>query len=131
MGKSMMSFPCRFCGQMRQISSTEELTQPQGEEQATLECSCIRAIEYKKEKKRKENAIKNVDALFGSEAPEGKALSENTVQLLKTGIEEIYSGELAKITLNVRGGVKATLSQNSKGENKVEREEKRRQQLTE
>lgn len=131
MGRTMISYPCRFCGQMRQVNSAEDLTQPQGEELATMGCTCLQAMDYQKEKKRKENAIKNVDALFGSEAPEGKALSENTVKLLKDGIEQIYNGELAKITLNVRGGVKATLSQNSKGEIKVEREEKRRQQLTE
>lgn len=38
-------------------------------------------------------------------------------------VEEIYTGGLAKVTLNLRGGVKASISQNSKGEINVERTE--------
>lgn len=39
--------------------------------------------------------------------------------------------ELAKVTLNLRGGVKASISQNSKGEINVERTETKKQKLTE
>ena len=38
---------------------------------------------------------------------------------------------LAKVTLNLRGGVKASISQNSKGEINVERTETKKQKLTE
>ena len=40
-------------------------------------------------------------------------------------------GGLAKVTLNLRGGVKASISQNSKGEINVERTETKKQKLTE
>lgn len=49
----------------------------------------------------------------------------------KAAVEEIYTGGLAKVTLNLRGGVKASISQNSKGEINVERTETKKQKLTE
>lgn len=106
--------PCRFCGQMVQIDSEEKLTEPQAEEKATMSCTCEQAVEYQKEKQRKEKAMQNVAALFGEAA-----------------VEEIYTGGLAKVTLNLRGGVKASISQNSKGEINVERTETKKQKLTE
>ena len=37
MGDIIKTAQCRFCGQMVQIETDKELTQPQAEEQATLE----------------------------------------------------------------------------------------------
>ena len=123
--------PCRFCGQMVQIDSEEKLTQPQAEEQATMSCTCEQAVEYQKEKQRKEKAMQNVAALFGEAAAPEKRCSEGIVNILKAAVEEIYTGGLAKVTLNLRGGVKASISQNSKGEINVERTETKKQKLTE
>lgn len=53
------------------------------------------------------------------------------LNILKAAVEEIYTGGLAKVTLNLRGGVKASISQNSKGEINVERTETKKQKLTE
>lgn len=64
MGNIINTAPCRFCGQMVQIDSEEKLTQPQAEEQATMSCTCERAVEYQKEKQRKEKAMQNVAALY-------------------------------------------------------------------
>lgn len=114
MGNIINTAPCRFCGQMVQIDSEEKLTEPQAEEKATMSCTCEQAVEYQKEKQRKEKAMQNVAALFGEAAA-----------------EEIYTGGLAKVTLNLRGGVKASISQNSKGEINVERTETKKQKLTE
>lgn len=52
-------------------------------------------------------------------------------QMVQIDSEEIYTGGLAKVTLNLRGGVKASISQNSKGEINVERTETKKQKLTE
>ena len=68
MGNIINTAPCRFCGQMVQIDSEEKLTQPQAEEQATMSCTCEQAVEYQKEKQRKEKAMQNVAALFGEAA---------------------------------------------------------------
>ena len=62
MGNIINTAPCRFCGQMVQIDSEEKLTQPQAEEQATMSCTCEQAVEYQKEKQRKEKAMQNVAA---------------------------------------------------------------------
>ena len=56
---------------------------------------------------------------------------DGVVDVLKAAVEEIYSGGLAKMTLNLRGGIKAAISQNSKGEINVERTETKKQKLTE
>ena len=76
---------------------------------------------------------------------EGEALGESRInqlnlklselnrsdEILKAAVEEIYTGGLAKVTLNLRGGVKASISQNAKGEINVERTETKKQKLTE
>ena len=97
---------CRFCHQLIQIETDEKLTDPQAEEKATMLCSCDNAVEYQKKKLRKEKALKNVQALFGEDAPPEKHAGEGIVNLLNLGTQEVYNGELAKITLNLRGGSK-------------------------
>lgn len=131
MGKVTNTAPCRFCGQMVQLDGDCELTQPQAEEKATMLCRCARAVEYQKEKQRKEKALKNVSVLFGEDAGPEERIGEGIVSILRAAVEEIYSGGLAKVTLNIRGGVKAAISQNSKGEINVERTETKKQKLTE
>ena len=97
---------CRFCGQMTQIEADEKLTAAQAEEQATMTCNCTEAVEYQKEKQRKEKAMQNVAALFGEAAAPEKRCGEGIVNILKAAVEEIYTGGLAKVTLNLRGGSK-------------------------
>lgn len=130
-GEVIRTAPCRFCGQMVQIEYGYELTAPQAEEEATMVCTCAEAVEYQKEKMRKEKAMQNVSALFGGDAPPEKRAGEGIVNILREAVEEIYTGGLAKVTLNLRGGIKASISQNSKGEINVERTETKKQKLTE
>lgn len=106
MGKIIQTAACRFCGQMIQIDSDCELTQPQAEEKATMSCTCPEAVEYQKEKQRKEKALKNVSVLFGEDAAPEKRIGEEIVNILRAAVEEIYSGGLAKVTLNLRGELK-------------------------
>ena len=134
MGKvknDMKTAPCRFCGQLVQFAGDEDLTDQQAQEIASMNCSCDGAVYYRKEKRRKENAVKNVSKLFGEDAPADKRIREEIVNILMAAVEEIYTGGLAKVTLNLRGGVKASISQNSKGEINVERMETKKQKLTE
>lgn len=104
MSEIIKTAQCRFCGQMMQIQTEEQLTQPQAEEQATMTCKCDAAVEYQKEKQRKERAMKNVSVLFGEDAAPEKRVCEGVVNILRAAVEEIYSGGLAKVTLNLRGG---------------------------
>ena len=131
MSEKITTAACRFCGQMVQLDTDENLTAAQAEEQATMMCKCDQAVEYQKEALRKEKALQNVNTLFGEDAPDGKRIGEGIVKILQQAVEVIYNGSLAKITLNIRGGIKATVSQNSKGEINVERMETKKQKLTE
>lgn len=76
MGNIVKTAKCRFCGQMTQIEADEELTAAQAEEQATMTCNCTDAVEYQKEKQRKEKAMQNVAALFGEAATPDKRCGE-------------------------------------------------------
>lgn len=131
MKKTATTAACRFCGQMTQLEGDGELTEAQAEEEATMLCKCEAAKEYQKEKQRKEKALNNIQALFGVGTLPEKRAGEGIINLLNAGTEEVYNGGLAKITLNLRGGVKASISQNSKGEINVERIETKKQKLTE
>lgn len=57
MGNIVKTAKCRFYGQMTQIEADEKLTAAQAEEQATMTCNCTEAVEYQKEKQRKEKAM--------------------------------------------------------------------------
>ena len=111
MGKvkeSMHTAPCMFCGQMVQFMADDLLPETEAQELAAMHCSCAEALEYKKEKNRKENALKNVSKLFGEDAEAGKRVSNSIVEILEAAVEEIYTGGLAKVTLNLRGGFYAS-----------------------
>ncbi len=75
--------------------------------------------------------IDSEEKLTQPQAEEQATMSCSIVNILKAAVEEIYTGGLAKVTLNLRGGVKASISQNSKGEINVERTETKKQKLTE
>lgn len=126
----MRSVECRFCGQLIQIEGDDGLTARQAEEEAAMICQCQQAAEYQKKRSRREKALKNVSILFGKDAPNEKRASEGAAVILLEAVDEIYNGEIAKITLHLRGGVKASISQNSKGEINVERTETKKDKLT-
>lgn len=84
----------------------------------------FRASEYQKEKNRKKKALENVKKLFGHE-------TEEIQKLLNSAAECVCDDQMEKITLNLYGGIKATISRNSKGEINVERTVTKKQKLTE
>ena len=88
MGNIVETAKCRFCGQMTQIEADEKLTAAQAEEQATMTCNCTEAVEYQKERQRKEKAMMNVSALFGETAAPDKRCGEGIENLLKAAVEE-------------------------------------------
>lgn len=96
MGNIVKTAKCRFCGQMTQIEADEELTAAQAEEQATMTCNCTDAVEYQKEKQRKEKAMQNVAALFGEAAAPDKRCGEGnqrrTYRDKKTETHRVMTG---------------------------------------
>lgn len=75
--------------------------------------------------------MKNISILFGEDAEPEKRIREDLIDILQAAVEQIYDGTMEKISLNLRGGVKASVSQNAKGEINVERTETKKQKLTE
>ena len=53
MGDIIKTAQCRFCGQMVQIETDKELTQPQAEEQATMTCNAQRRSSIRKRNREK------------------------------------------------------------------------------
>lgn len=131
MKKIIPTAECRFCGQLVQLDGDCELTEKQAEEEATMRCKCAEAAEYQKMRKRKEKALKNISLLFGEDAGSEKQIDKNIVDILKTAAEEICNENIEKISLNMWGGVKASVSRNAKGEINVERTEIRKKKMTE
>lgn len=54
----MQTAPCRFCGQMVQFKGDGDLTEPQAQEIATMNCSCYDAVDYRKGKKTERECVK-------------------------------------------------------------------------
>lgn len=121
--------PCMFCGQIRQISAENELTDEQAIEMATMSCDCPEAIAYQKDKKRKEKAMSHISVLFGEEAEARMKIKEDIVEIMMAATEQIYDGDLDSITLSIPGGVKAKIGMNAKGGIKVERTDSAKREL--
>lgn len=64
--------------------------------------------------KRREKALNNINKLFAGEGDEIQSI-------LKQSVDNILDDAMEKVTLNLKGGIKAVISQNSKGEINVER----------
>lgn len=111
--KNYDTAPCRYCGQVIQLDR-ENLTEEQAIEAASMRCSCARASYHQRIMKRREKALNNIAKLFAGEGDEIQTI-------LKQAVDNILDDAMEKVTLNLKGGIKAVVSQNSKGEINVER----------
>ena len=126
---------CRFCQQGRTVSEdevyellqemaaecddfeiTEERKQNAANYIAMMECRCDGADHERFMKMARENALENIETIFG-----GK--DDYMIQYLKEGVEMICSGHVKKITIDTGRGVKASLSWGRSGV-KIKRERK-------
>lgn len=123
MERRMVTAACIYCGQITQMETDKVVTQEQFDKAATLKCTCTQAKEFQKIWTRKQGAMDNVDLLFSTE-------DEDVVGALKNCVDLICENKIEKITMNLYAGVKATISQNSKGEINVEKTVTSKQKLT-
>lgn len=130
MKANMITAQCRFCGQVVTFQQDKVFTEKEKQERATLECYCKGGESYRKIVRRKEKALENIALLFGGENEIEEDVGDSVVKLLRAGVDSINANSLEKMTLNLRGGIKAVISQNSKGEISVERTETAKQKLT-
>lgn len=101
MSKELQKGACRFCGQITTIDTGKNLTIEQADEQATISCTCPEAIMYRREKRRKERAIKHINELFGTSAP--KRCSDTVLTILMAAVVSICNNDTEKISLSLRG----------------------------
>ena len=59
---------CRFCGQQLIVHGSEDMTAPQLEEAATMQCDCDDAKAYQETAQRRDKAKQRVKELFGEGA---------------------------------------------------------------
>jgi hypothetical protein len=98
------------------LAREEELT-----EWATEKCDCTRAVDYVKRKHSVEKAKERIEQLF----IQGRA-GEAVVNLLNMGLEAIVNDQIDEISIDLGNGCKSKVSQNSKGNIKVERTDTRK-----
>lgn len=126
---------CRYCQQGRSVDErdvqellmqiaekcidfeiTEERTQNAANHIATQMCICDGAAHERWMREALENAIANIEQIFGEK-------DEYMVQYLKEGAEMICKGHVKKITIDTGKGIKAIISYGKDGI-RVKREKK-------
>lgn len=112
---------CRFCGQEQIITSEEKLTEPQLEEQATMQCECDAALAYQEAANRRKVAKQRVTELFGQDAGEYKQ-PEKVMEEIMTAVDLVCDKMVRQITITIRAGVKCRVMQMAKDKIKVVRE---------
>lgn len=93
---------CRFCGQQ---FMTEEEHQGMANNQATMNCTCDKAIAWKRVEEMKGSACDNIEALFTDQPDETKEELKKMVDLIAE--RKINSATLkisSRITASVAGG---------------------------
>lgn len=112
---------CKFCGQMYPIETSGLAREDDLNEWATEKCDCTRAMDYTKRKNSVAKAKEKIEQLFGA-SHGGEAI----VFLLNTGLDAIIAENIDEISIDLGHGCKAKVSQNSKGNIKVERTDTRK-----
>ena len=123
---------CKYCGQIItfEFESDEKLSEKERIKEATKRCNCDESIEFRVQEEKKEKALNNIETLFGYMAEEKDRISENIVEILKMLAEQICERKLKKASIEITSGTKAVISRTTKGEIKISREEKKKQEIT-
>lgn len=120
--KIMKSGVCKFCGQRFMVEVSNENDEQELERVATLACNCTEAVKAKEAGLSKEQAVANVNELFGAEFPA-------IIGPLKSAIDLIVDGKMEYMLINTGRNVKAKVSQTPNGKLKVERHEQQKRTL--
>lgn len=79
---------CRFCGQSSIIEGGADMTAPQLEEAATMQCTCEKAMAYQETANRRTVAKQRAEELFGKDAGE-YAQPDDTLAYILAGIDQV------------------------------------------
>jgi len=106
---------CRYCGQMFQIETLTGICSDETlDDTATAKCGCPEAEQEQHAKRRRERATKAISELFQEDEPEAETL-------LLSGLEHVLTGKIGSVQVQSTSGVKGKISENAKGNIKVER----------
>jgi hypothetical protein len=112
---------CIYCGQLMPFETTGLAREDDLNEWATEKCDCSEAKIYAKRKKSLSGAKEKIKQFFGSESS-----GEIVIKLLDMATDAIFENKIDDLSINIGNGCKGKVSQNSKGNIKVERTDTRK-----
>lgn len=121
MAKESKTGACRFCGQNVIVEDGAEMTAPQLEEAATMQCKCEKAREYQESANRRTVAKQRVKELFGEDA--GEYQQPDAVQaIILNVVDAICDKKMKAAVVTIRTGLRCRIMQMAKDKIKVVRE---------
>lgn len=121
MAKESKTGACRFCGQSVIVNGGADMTAPQLEEAATMQCECEKALAYKEAANRRSMAKQRVNELFGDMAGVYKQ-PEVVQQIVLNAVDAICDKKMKAATITIRTGLRCRIMQMAKDKIKVVRE---------
>lgn len=112
---------CRFCGQNVIVEGGADMTAPQLEEAATMQCGCDEALAYQESANRRETAKQRIDELFGEGVGEMRQ-PDTTLEILKRIVDMVCDKKIKNATISIRTGLRCRIMQMAKDKIKVVRE---------
>lgn len=109
---------CTYCGQVN-VLPMGNYTQEEKDEKATELCNCDDAINERIIK----NAHGKIKEIFLADCEEIglNKLNDEQIKMLNAAAEDIVYDNALNVVVTFRGGIKATLKKNSKGEIEIQR----------
>lgn len=121
MAKESKTGACRFCGQNQIIADGGDMTEPQLEESATMQCECEQAMAYKESVNRRQTAKQRANELFGENAGDMKQ-PEAVQAIILNAVDAICDKKMKSTVITIRTGLRCRIMQMAKDKIKVVRE---------
>ena len=112
---------CRFCGQQLIVHGSEDMTAPQLEEAATMQCDCDDAEAYQETAQRRDKAKQRVKELFG-EGAQNYRQPDVMLEAMFKAVDMICDKQAKQFVFTIRTGLKCRIMQMAKDKIKVVRE---------
>lgn len=112
---------CRFCGQQLIVHGSEEMTAPQLEEAATMQCDCDDAKAYQETAQRRDKAKQRVKELFG-EGAQNYRQPDVMLETMFKAVDMICDKQAKQFVFTIRTGLRCRIMQMAKDKIKVVRE---------
>lgn len=112
---------CRFCGQQLIVHGSEDMTAPQLEEAATMQCDCDDAKAYQETAQRRDKAKQRVKELFG-EGAQNYRQPDVMLETMYKAVDMICDKQAKQFVFTIRTGLRCRIMQMAKDKIKVVRE---------